>query len=193
MIYVMSDIHGHLEEFKEAIKSVDLKNDNQLILLGDYIDFGPESEGVCRLIMKLQNVYGKRKIIALKGNHEFDYIENHIHEEKFSIDIVNWMSNLPLYYESKNYIFVHAGINELYDDFKDEPVFEYTLVGKYPPTVGRYHKTIVAGHTSSKSLYEHNLNIGTYEKGIYHDGMSHYYIDGSFEKPFFIPVLILEN
>ena len=38
--YMMSDIHGFLEAFEAALKKTDLSGKNQLILLGDYIDYG---------------------------------------------------------------------------------------------------------------------------------------------------------
>ena len=37
--YMMSDIHGFLEAFEVALKKTDLSGKNQLILLGDYIDY----------------------------------------------------------------------------------------------------------------------------------------------------------
>ena len=67
-IYAMSDIHGCLQEFEEALSKVDLSEDNKLILLGDYIH-GPNSYGVMDKIMSLQEKYGSDKVIALLGNH----------------------------------------------------------------------------------------------------------------------------
>ena len=53
-IYAMSDIHGCLVEFEEALSLVDLSKDNKLILLGDYIHGGPDSYGVLKRIMELE-------------------------------------------------------------------------------------------------------------------------------------------
>lgn len=44
--YMMSDIHGFLEAFEAALKKTDLSGENQLILLGDYIDYGPDGRAV---------------------------------------------------------------------------------------------------------------------------------------------------
>ncbi len=48
-IYCMSDIHGYLEEFEEAL-SIVLEHleeeDTKLILLGDYVHRGPDGRGV---------------------------------------------------------------------------------------------------------------------------------------------------
>lgn len=43
-IYAISDIHGYLDEFINALNKVELSDkDNRLILLGDYIDNGSKS------------------------------------------------------------------------------------------------------------------------------------------------------
>ena len=73
-IYCMSDIHGCLAEFEEALNLI-VENleepDAQLVLLGDYIHGGPEGRRVLDKIMNLQMKYGTDKIIALMGNHLF--------------------------------------------------------------------------------------------------------------------------
>ena len=69
-LYCMSDIHGCLGELQLKMKYVDLSGDNLLILLGDYMDYGPESGQTLRYVYDLQKKYGDQKIICLKGNHE---------------------------------------------------------------------------------------------------------------------------
>ena len=51
--YMMSDIHGFLEAFEATLRKTDLSGKNQLILLGDYIDYGPDGAG------KSQGIAGK--------------------------------------------------------------------------------------------------------------------------------------
>ena len=60
-IYCMSDIHGCLEPFLKALETVDMESeDSMLVLLGDYCDRGPDSLGVFRTVMGLQERYGER-------------------------------------------------------------------------------------------------------------------------------------
>ena len=76
--YMMSDIHGFLEAFEAALKKTDLSGKNQLILLGDYIDYGPDGRAVLEKVRALQEKYGSEKVIALMGNHEkalLDWLE----------------------------------------------------------------------------------------------------------------------
>lgn len=71
-IFCVSDIHGHLTELEEALGRIKAKasEGDRLILLGDYIDRGPDSGGVLRRVFELQKTYGLERVIALRGNHE---------------------------------------------------------------------------------------------------------------------------
>ncbi|MGK0576017.1 metallophosphoesterase [Macrococcus capreoli] len=69
-IYAMSDIHGHYQEFIDALMNIDLNDkENKLILLGDYIDNGMNSKAVIEKIMTLEKEYPEQ-IITLLGNHD---------------------------------------------------------------------------------------------------------------------------
>ena len=52
---VISDIHGELELFEELTAEVNYDStQDQLILLGDYIDRGPDSKKVLEKVMELK-------------------------------------------------------------------------------------------------------------------------------------------
>lgn len=78
--FMMSDIHGFYEAFETALNKVDFSGENQLFLLGDYIDYGPDSRKVLEKIKALQEIYGSQKVITLMGNHEkalLDWLEEY--------------------------------------------------------------------------------------------------------------------
>ena len=80
MLFAMSDIHGCFDEFIYRIHDLnDLETvkagKDKLILLGDYIDRGPESYKVLQKIYDIQQAYGPDKIIVLRGNHEEWFLE----------------------------------------------------------------------------------------------------------------------
>ncbi|KFN03381.1 serine/threonine protein phosphatase [Bacillus clarus] len=66
-ILVISDIHGEIEKFEQLLKEAryDMKQD-QLILLGDYVDRGPNA---CAVIEKVKELKEEGALV-LKGNHE---------------------------------------------------------------------------------------------------------------------------
>lgn len=85
-IYCMSDIHGCLEPFLKALETVDLESeDSMLVLLGDYCDRGPDSLGVFRTVMGLQERYAGR-VVALRGNHEEQFLEyvSNVNDQDFA-------------------------------------------------------------------------------------------------------------
>jgi len=69
-VYCMSDIHGHLKEFQECLGRVQFRpGKDELYLLGDYIDWGPDSMDVVQFVMFLQERFPQR-VHCLMGNHE---------------------------------------------------------------------------------------------------------------------------
>jgi serine/threonine protein phosphatase 1 len=94
-------------------------------------------------------------------------------------DLIEWLRKMPVFYETEDQIFVHAGIDEEAGENCLFGTSEDILLWKYPATKGKFHKTIVAGHigTASKCL-ANNQNY----HDVYYDGESHYYIDGSVYK-----------
>lgn len=208
MIYCMSDIHGCLAAFEDALALVDLSGDNKLLLLGDYIHGGEDNYGVLDRIISLQRKYGTDKIIALRGNHEDMAIEGswriseHKSERSHEIDYdeddrddeyINWMENLLVYYVEGNTIFCHAGIDEEAEDLWEYGTDEYTFTGKYPAQTGKFYcgdmdMKIVAGHVGTAEIADDPRF-----HDIYFDGESHYYIDGTVLESGEIPVLAVDT
>ena len=54
------------------------------------------------------------------------------------------------------------------------------MTGKFPPTIGKFYKDIIAGHVAARTAASYADHIeGRGIQGIFYDGYSHYYIDGS--------------
>lgn len=70
-MFVIGDIHGCLVELDELLGRIRARReaDETLVLLGDYIDRGPDSPGVLRRILELRDQLGER-LVLLVGNHE---------------------------------------------------------------------------------------------------------------------------
>ena len=207
-IYCMSDIHGCLAEFEEALSLVieHLEEpETMLCLMGDYVHGGADNQGVLDKIMSLQNQYGPDKVLALMGNHEafvmYGYSTiNHMSktlDEEDSMDesdedkYIQWMENLPRYYTEGNTIFVHAGIDEEAGDLWEWGTGDEIFVGKYPAETGKIKDLdmkVVAGHVGTAEI------AGDPKfHDIYYDGESHYYIDGTVLDSGVIPVLMVDT
>lgn len=249
MIYAMSDIHGFADILQDNIKRIDLSGGNRLVLLGDYIDYGPESCRALRLVFETQKRYGTEKVIVLRGNHEeaflewidayggpnagvpdeygfvpwsdwlstdpdyntfrsfvteeqwkfFQQITHSVSEDTLNMEaaqmvlsandgLIQWLRKLPYFYETERQIFVHAGIDEEADDWWQYGTPEYMFVGKYPASVGSFYKDVIAGHIGTARI------VGDPDfHGVYHDGQSHYYIDGTVNESRRIPILTYDE
>lgn len=139
IIYAMSDIHGCLQSFDEALELVDLSGSNKLVLCGDYIHGGPDNYGVLDRIIELERRFGSDKVIVLAGNHEDmacdgrwpigedRFFRSGVDEDDNDDKYILWMQNLRRYYVAGNTIFVHAGIDEDAEDMWEWGTDEHTL------------------------------------------------------------------
>lgn len=198
-IYAMSDIHGCIHAFHEALQLVDLSGNSQLVLCGDYIHGGEDDYAVLDQIMDLEKKYGPDKVIVLAGNHEdmvcdgrcpigssrlLDFSANRDNDDKYIL----WMQHLRRYYVVENTIFVHAGVNEEAEDWWEWDTDDFTFTEKYPAETGKFCMTIVAGHVGTAEI-----SGDQYFHDIYFDGESHYYIDGTVLDSGTIPVILLDT
>lgn len=197
-IYAMSDIHGCLPEFDDALSLVDLHGDNKLILLGDYIH-GPDSYGVLRRIIELQRKYGPDKVVALLGNHEEMALDGRWPIGENETDgygqceadydrYIDWMASLPKFYATEHQIFCHAGIDEDAEDMWEWGTGDYIFTEKYPAETGHFYMDIIAGHIGTASI-----SGDPSFHDIYYDGQSHYYIDGTVLDSGIIPVIMVDT
>ncbi|MBN2794106.1 MAG: metallophosphoesterase [Clostridia bacterium] len=66
-IIALSDIHGHKDIFNDLMKSLQLRDEDYLIIIGDFINKGPENLETLRAMMTLSH---RPRTYILKGNHE---------------------------------------------------------------------------------------------------------------------------
>ncbi len=131
--FAISDIHGCVQTFKALLQKINFTKQDELFLLGDYIDRGPDSRGVIDHIWDLQNE--GFKVNCLRGNHEQMLLDEVLKINEWyngepatlasfgvnqNIDIpetyIEWMKGLEYYFELEDYILVHAGLNFLRKD-----------------------------------------------------------------------------
>lgn len=128
--YAIADVHGCPKTLEALVESVlRLKKSDELFLLGDYIDRGPDSRGVLDLMMKWTQAGYNLK--ALRGNHEEMVLNTyftepwaiHKHLQLYeglsllsedctvALKYLNFMRDMPYYLNIDGYYLVHAGFN----------------------------------------------------------------------------------
>jgi serine/threonine protein phosphatase 1 len=131
-IFVISDIHGQNSLFRKALKSVQLKKSDLLILLGDLIDRGENSKGVLDTVLLLREHDFQVEIVL--GNHEkmfLDSFESETEHTKWMLNggdktlmsfltseikkipnrYIDLIKDSKYYFEILDFILVHAGLN----------------------------------------------------------------------------------
>lgn len=116
-IIAIGDIHGCYQEFAELLERLALQKEDQLILLGDLVNRGPDSNKVIDLARA-------NRALSLLGNHELRLLNyrksgdtSFLKEtdvatyEKLRPDDWAYLAAMPLthYIEELNTLFVHGG------------------------------------------------------------------------------------
>ncbi len=131
--FAISDIHGCNISFNALLDQIGLTTADELYLLGDYIDRGPDSKGVLDTIMRLQSK--GYKVRCLMGNHDeamvkalynYEFRESWLDKwggketlesfdcysiEEVPIDYWRFLESLETHIEVDGYLLVHAGLN----------------------------------------------------------------------------------
>jgi len=162
--FAISDIHGCYLTFKTIVENrLELTHDDQLFLLGDYINKGPKSKKTLNYIIELIS-HGYR-IYPLRGNHEQDIIDAVKKEPEAlkwllrkSPDMIKngsvrrqhllFLDSLPFYYVLPDFYLVHGGFNfKAKDPFKDKKAMIWRrMPEKSSPFLD--NKVILHGHRS---------------------------------------------
>ena len=77
MTYVISDIHGNFEKFKEILEKIHFTDNDIMYVLGDILDMGDEPmELLCDLSMRYNviPIVGEHELLALKLLSELDKV-----------------------------------------------------------------------------------------------------------------------
>jgi len=165
----VGDIHGCLVAFDALINAAKIQASDTLVILGDFIDRGPDSRGVVDRLIELQE---RCRLVPLLGNHEEMLLaaregkSDLRYWQKFggretldsygrltdcsgiSSAHVRFIQDCPLFFETETHIFVHANVAPNFPmaqqstmDLLWRPVVE----GEAGPHYSG--KTVVVGHT----------------------------------------------
>lgn len=92
--YIVSDIHGNLKALCALLKRVDFHYDgsDQLYILGDYVDWGPNSIETLIFCMKLSR---EPFVKCLMGNHDLMFYNQILRSDcgKINNNDLNWLYN----------------------------------------------------------------------------------------------------
>ena len=150
-IFAVGDIHGGLKALIQVLNKIEVKDEDTLIFVGDYVDGWSESAQVIQFLLELSQ---KITCVFIKGNHDV-WCENwlrsddvnpvwYMHGGKETIESyahfseakkkthLEFFENMPLYYiDNENRLFIHAGFTSMHgvqkEVFKETFYFDRTL------------------------------------------------------------------
>lgn len=140
LTYAIGDLHGRFDLLCKAIDMIEADAGDEparLIVLGDFVDRGPQSRNIIDLLMS-----GPQRAnwewIVIQGNHEAmmlqcltnpailrwwigngggETLKSYGYSDGDSLlplripaDHLAWLSGLPIYHEDEHRIYVHAGV-----------------------------------------------------------------------------------
>lgn len=172
MRYAIGDIHGGAKTFRALLNRIELRRQDRLYLLGDYIDRGPDSKGVLDIILRL--MFEGYCVCPVRGNHEDMLLQSVSNEdgdflkywmegwgaetlESFGVTTpvsvpsryLTLVGQMPYLRVDNDFVFVHAGLDMTVDD----PLTESSPVTMMWGGAGPFDRnrlrgrTLVTGHT----------------------------------------------
>jgi serine/threonine protein phosphatase 1 len=187
-LIAIGDIHGCVRSAEALLNTLidqGWATDRKTVFVGDYIDRGPDSKGVVDLVLDYGSDYDT---VKLRGNHEQMMLDAHktgntslwlsngggatlqsydapFNKLDLPVNHYHFYRNTELFYESKDYVFVHAGLPPdmtVAEALADESVHEDFLWIRSHlklPEVP-WEKTVVFGHTPQSEPLVKSKRIG---------------------------------
>src|SRR5262245_8186869 len=174
-LIAIGDIHGCLTAFESILDVLNVQPDDRLVALGDYVDRGPDSRRVLDRVILLHEL---GRLIPLRGNHELmmlraredwrdeEFWRGHGGKEALDsyapVDRPGRLNDVPdrhwkfmastcvNLYETERHIFVHAGVNPVFDlnCQTEEELFWRSVTDRGQHISG---KKVICGHTMQRS------------------------------------------
>jgi serine/threonine protein phosphatase 1 len=175
-LLAIGDIHGCLRSLDKILNSIELRADDLIVTLGDYVDRGPDSRGVLDRLIALKS---RGRLLPLLGNHDLMMVHARQWQEASPIWLAcgghstlasygaptakaaelrrvpqehwDFLENACVnWYETNTHIFVHAS---LYPDLplSDQPDSALLWDKLDRPVAHCSGKIVVCGHTRQAS------------------------------------------
>ena len=196
-IFAIGDIHGCYDRLKALVEKIpiDFSRDT-LLFIGDYIDRGPHSAEVVDYLIQLKKRV--KEVIFLKGNHEDmldkflngddrftyllnggqqtldSYLKKTVQPESFPIppDHVEFFKSLRLYYETDEFIFVHAGLRPRTPLETQSTEDLLWIRDNFISTKYDFGKRVIFGHTPLKKPLVEPNKIGIDTGAVYGNALT---------------------
>lgn len=199
----IGDVHGRFDKLEELFDLLNAKyvtNPKMIVMLGDYVDRGPQSAQVVELLRDCEQ---GSHFHCLRGNHEVLMMDGltksgsmlwemnggvetiRSYEDMYGVqnaapkmlDDAKWMESLPAMVQSDHRIYVHAGLNPRRRSLEEQVDEEIMWIrDPFLMSTRDWGKHVVHGHTHTwgrKKTGEVELlpNRTNLDTGAFHTGV----------------------
>lgn len=196
-IFAIGDIHGCFEKLRVLMDKIPVNfHSDTLVFMGDYIDRGPDSFEVVEYLIKLKKRC--KGIVFLKGNHEemlLEYLsginrlqyllnggqqtiesynnrnckpDSHLIPEEH----LTFFNSLLLYFQTDDYIFVHAGLKDKVPLELQVPEDLLWIRNNFIRSDFNFGKQVVFGHTPFPEPLVESNKIGIDTGAVYGNNLT---------------------
>jgi len=172
-IFAIGDIHGCISQLDKLLAQLDIDaGEDTLLFIGDYIDRGPDPKGVIDYIIDIRK--NVRNVVCLSGNHEDMFLNYCLDGRDEDLYMSNggmrtlasygfmregteelilpdshreFFTTLRTYYETDDYIFVHAGLRPGVPLDRQDREDLLWIRFEFISSPYDFGKTVVYGHT----------------------------------------------
>jgi serine/threonine protein phosphatase 1 len=179
-LFAIGDIHGCSSALKSLIEAIKPAQDDIIVTLGDYVDYGPDSRSV---IDQLIQVSHRCRLVPLLGNHE-EMLSQALESDSalrswldiggdqtllsypydgtniIDLDHVEFVRGCLDYFETDDFIFAHANCDPALPMDRQPSLklrWEFLDVPRQQPHFSG--KTVIVGHTPQTSGEVLNLDF----------------------------------
>jgi serine/threonine protein phosphatase 1 len=179
-LLAVGDIHGCLRQLQTLLIQVEPTDADQVVFLGDYVDRGPDSAGVIDYLIEFERTFPST--IFLRGNHE-QMFTDYIAGKDSAAFLLNcglktigsyhynglwpipqphrdFLASLVNYYQTKDYIFVHAGLRPGRPLAGQDEMDLLWIRQEFISSDYDWGKTVVYGHTPQAKPHSTRARLG---------------------------------
>ena len=175
--WVIPDVHGCVRTLNALLEKINPSKNDQLFFLGDYINKGPDSNGVMETLLSL--FHNQYQLYCLRGNHEQLLLNCSQNLDKLrrilalqqglslldkngkpNPEHLSFISEMPYYFQLQDFYLVHAG----FKFSQESPLQDANSM----LTIRRWHadqhhtegRRVIHGHTPTELYFiEKNIAI----------------------------------
>ncbi len=103
--YVVGDAHGCPEPFDRLLETLNVADDDLVVLVGDLVRKGPDSAAVVERVREAENVF------SVRGNNEEKLLRGEKSLPELSAADLEWIASLPVAISVGGTLVVHGGVD----------------------------------------------------------------------------------